>query len=141
MKDVFTLVDSFGILSLLFNNKEKYKDHPVLKRIEEMHTKPLYVVYNSAALTMSIQYQQPFPVDSIQATANRITQSEDNTFNIEVTTSECLMPNTLYETANPVIMPLYITKIPSLKEGDKLQEDDLDLVVSLAGFFLAEKPN
>lgn len=51
------------------------------------------------------------------------------------------MPNTLYETVNPVIMPLYITNIPSLKEGDKLQEDDLDLVISLAGFFLAEKPN
>lgn len=141
MKDIFTLVDSFGILSLLFSNKEKYKDHPVLKRIEEMPTKPLYVVYNGAALTKSIQYQQPFPVDSIQATANRITQSEDNTFSIEVTPSECLMPNTLYETANPVIAPLYITKIPSLKEGDKLQEDDLDLVISLAGFFLAEKPN
>ena len=141
MKDIFTLVDSFGILSLLFSNKEKYKDHPVLKRIEEMSTKPLYVVYNGEALTKSIQYQQPFPVDSIQATANRITQSEDNTFNIEVTPSECLMPNTLYETVNLVIMPLYITKIPSLKEGDKLQEDDLALVVSLAGFFLAEKPN
>lgn len=88
-----------------------------------------------------VRYGHPIPVDSIQATANRITKSEDNTFNIEVTPSECLMPNTLYETANPVIMPLYITKIPSLKEGDKLQEDDLDLVVSLAGFFLAEKPN
>jgi hypothetical protein len=85
--------------------------------------------------------QQPFPVDSIQAVANRITQSENNTFIIEVTPSEGLMPNTLYETVNPVIMPLYITNIPSLKEGDKLQEDDLDLVISLAGFFLAEKPN
>lgn len=141
MKDVFTLVDSFGILFLLFSNKEKYKDHSVLKRIEEMSTKPLYVVYNGAALTKSIQYQQPFPVDSIQAVANRITQSENNTFIIEVTPSEGLMPNTLYETVNPVIMPLYITNIPSLKEGDKLQEDDLDLVISLAGFFLAEKPN
>ena len=47
MKDIFTLVDSFGILSLLFSNKEKYKDHPVLKQIEELSTKPLYVVYNS----------------------------------------------------------------------------------------------
>ena len=27
MKDIFTLVDSFGILSLLFSNKEKYKGH------------------------------------------------------------------------------------------------------------------
>lgn len=141
MKDIFTLVDSFGILSLLFSNKEKHKDHPVLKQIEELSTKPLYVVYNGAALTKCIQYNQPFPVDSIQATASKITQSEDNTFDIVVTPSEFLMPNTLYETLNPVIMPLYITKIPSLKEGVKLQEDDLDLVVSLAGFFLAEKPN
>nr|DAR92302.1 MAG TPA: hypothetical protein [Caudoviricetes sp.] len=139
MKDIFTLVDSFGILSLLFSNKEKHKDHPVLKRIEEIPTKPLYVVYNSEALIKSIRYQQPFPVDSIQATANRVIQSEDNTFNIEVTPSECLMPNTLYETENPVIMPLYLTKGPSLEEGVKLQEDDLDLVVSLAGFFLSKE--
>lgn len=141
MKDNFKLRDSFGILSLLFSNKEKYKDHPVLKQIEELSTKPLYVVYNSEALMKCVRYGHPIPVDSIQAVANSITQSEDNTFVIEVTLSECLMPNTLYETANPVIAPLYITKIPSLKEGDKLQEDDLDLVVSLAGFFLAEKPN
>lgn len=141
MKDTFQLRDSFGILSLLFSNKEKYKDHPVLKQIEELSTKPLYVVYNSEALMKCVRYGHPIPVDSIQAVANNITQSEDNTFVIEVTPSECLMPNTLYETANPVIAPLYITKIPSLKEGDKLQEDDLDLVVSLAGFFLVEKPN
>ena len=31
MKDNFKLKDSFGILSLLINDKEKYKDHPVLK--------------------------------------------------------------------------------------------------------------
>jgi len=141
MKDIFTLVDSFGILSLLFSNKEKYKDHPVLKRIEEMPTKPLYVVYNGTALTKCVRYGHPIPVDSIEAIANGITQSEDSTFSIEVTPLECLMPNTLYETPNPVIMPLYITNIPSLKEGDKLQKDDLDLVISLAGFFLAEKPN
>lgn len=141
MKNIFKLKDSFGVLSLLFSDKEKYKDHPVLKQIEELSTKPLYVVYNSEALMKCVRYGHPIPVDSIQATASRITQSEDNTFSIEVTPSECLMPNTLYETANPVIAPLYITKIPSLKEGDKLQEDDLDLVISLAGFFLAEKPN
>ena len=141
MKNTFQLKDSFGILSLLFSNKEKYKDHPVLKQIEELSTKPLYVVFNSVALTKCVRYGHPIPVDSIQAVANSITQSEDNTFQIEVTPSECLMPNTLYETAYPVIMPLYITNIPSLKEGDKLQEDDLDLVVSLAGFFLSEKPN
>lgn len=141
MKDTFQLKDSFGVLSLLFSNKEKYKDHPVLKQIEELPSKPLYVVYNGEALMKCVRYGHPIPVDSIQAIANGITQSEDNTFVIEVAPSECLMPNTLYETANPVIAPLYITKIPSLKEGDKLQEDDLDLVVSLAGFFLAEKPN
>lgn len=141
MKNTFQLRDSFGILSLLFSNKEKYKDHPVLKQIEELSVKPLYVVFNSVALMKCVRYGHPIPVDSIQAVANSITQSEDNTFVIEVTPSECLMPNTLYETANPVIMPLYITNIPSLKEGDKLQEDDLDLVISLAGFFLAEKPN
>lgn len=141
MKDTFQLRDSFGILSLLFSNKEKYKDHPVLKQIEELPTKPLYVVYNSEALMKCVRYGHPIPVDSIQAMASSITQSEDNTFQIEVTPSECLMPNTLYETENPVIMPLYITNIPSLKEGDRLQEDDLDLVVSLTGFFLAEKPN
>ena len=139
MKDTFQLRDSFGILSLLFSNKEKYKDHPVLKQIEELSTKPLYVVYNGAALTKSIQYQQPFPVDSIQATANSITQSEDNTFDIVVTPSEGLMPNTLYETVNPVIMPLYLTKGPSLEPGTIVQEDDLDLVVSLAGFFLSKE--
>ena len=141
MKNTFQLRDSFGILSLLFSNKEKYKGHPVLKQIEELSTKPLYVVFNGEALTKCVRYGHPIPVDSIQAVANSITQSEDNTFQIEVIPSECLMPNTLYETANPVIMPLYITNIPSLKEGDKLQEDDLDLVISLAGFFLAEKPN
>lgn len=141
MKDTFQLKDSFGVLSLLFSNKEKYKDHPVLKQIGELPSKPLYVVYNGEALMKCVRYGRPIPVDSIEAIANGITQSEDNTFVIEVTPSECLMPNTLYETANPVIAPLYITKIPSLKEGDKLQEDDLDLVVSLAGFFLAEKPN
>lgn len=141
MKDTFQLKDSFGVLSLLFSNKEKYKDHPVLKQIEELPSKPLYVVYNGEALMKCVRYGHPIPVDSIEAIANGITQSEDNTFVIEVTPSECLMPNTLYETANTVIAPLYITKIPSLKEGDKLQEDDLDLVVSLVGFFLAEKPN
>lgn len=141
MKDTFQLRDSFGVLSLLFSNKEKYKDHPVLKQIGELPSKPLYVVYNGEVLMKCVRYGHPIPVDSIEAIANGITQSEDNTFVIEVTPSECLMPNTLYETANPVIAPLYITKIPSLKEGDKLQEDDLDLVVSLAGFFLAEKPN
>lgn len=31
MIDTFELKDSFGVLSLLFNDKEKYKDHPVLK--------------------------------------------------------------------------------------------------------------
>ena len=139
MKDTFKLKDSFGVLSLLFNDKEKYKDHPVLKQIEELSTKPLYVVYNGEALMKSIRYGQPIPVDSIQAIANSITQSEDNTFQIEVTSSECLMPNTLYETENPVIMPLYLTKGPSLEEGVKLQEDDLDLVVSLAGFFLSKE--
>ena len=141
MKNTFQLRDSFGILSLLFSNKEKYKDHPVLKQIEELSTKPLYVVFNTEALMKSTRYGQPIPVDSIQATASNITQSEDNTFDIVVTPSEGLMPNTLYETINPVIMPLYLTKGPSLEEGVKLQEDDLDLVVSLAGFFLAEKPN
>lgn len=139
MKDTFQLRDSFGILSLLFSNKEKYKDHPVLKQIEELSTKPLYVVYNGEALMKSIRYGQPIPVDSIQAIANNITQSEDNTFDIGVTPSECLMPNTLYETINPVIMPLYLTKGPSLEEGVRLQEDDLDLVVSLAGFFLSKE--
>ena len=141
MKDTFQLRDSFGILSLLFSNKEKYKDHPVLKQIEELSTKPLYVVYNGEALTKCVRYGHPIPVDSIQAVTNSITQSEDNSFVIEVTPSEGLMPNTLYETINPVIMPLYLTKGPSLEEGVKLQEDDLDLVISLAGFFLAEKPN
>ena len=51
------------------------------------------------------------------------------------------MPNTLYETANPVIMPLYLTKGFSFEPSTIAQEDDLDLVISLAGFFLAEKPN
>lgn len=141
MKDSFQLRDSFGILSLLFSNKEKYKDHLVLKQIEELSTNPLYVVYNSEALMKCVRYGHPIPVDSIQAVANRITQSEDNTFIIEVTPSECLMPNTLYETANPIIMPLYITKGFSFEPGTIAQENDLDLVVSLAGFFLAEKPN
>ena len=99
------------------------------------------MVYNSEALMKCVRYGHPIPVDSIQAVANSITQSEDNSFVIETVLSECLMPNTLYETANPVIIPLYLTNIPSLKEGDKLQEDDLDLVISLAGFFLVEKPN
>lgn len=139
MKDNFQLRDSFGILSLLFSNKEKYKDHPVLKQIEELSTKPLYVVYNSEALMNCVRYGHPIPVDSIQAIANSITQSEDNTFQIEVTPSECLMPNTLYETENPVIMPLYLTKGFSLEEGVKLQEDDSDLVVSLVGFFLSKE--
>lgn len=139
MKNTFKLKDSFGILSLLFNDKEKYKDHPVLKQIEELSTKPLYVVYNSEALMKCVRYGHPIPVDSIQAVANSITQSEYNTFQIEVTPSECLMPNTLYETINPVIMPLYLTKGPSLEEGVKLQEDGLDLVVSLAGFFLSKE--
>ena len=139
MKDNFQLKDSFGILSLLFSNKEKYKDHPVLKQIEELSTKPLYVVYNSEALMKCVRYGHPIPVDSIQAIANSITQSEDNTFQIEVTPSECLMPNTLYETENPVIMPLYLTKMPNLESGTVIQEDDLDLVVSLAGFFLSKE--
>lgn len=139
MKNTFKLKDSFGILSLLFSNKEKYKDHPVLKQIEELSTKPLYVVYNSEALMKCVRYGHPIPVDSIQAVANSITQSEDNTFQIGVTPSECLMPNTLYETENPVIVPLYLTKGSSLEEGIKLQEDDLDLVVSLAGFFLSKE--
>ena len=139
MKDNFQLRDSFGILSLLFSNKEKYKDHPVLKQIEELSTKPLYVVYNNEALMKCVRYGHPIPVDSIQAVANSITQSEDNTFQIEVTPSECLMPNTLYETENPVIMPLYLTKMPNLEPGTVIQEDDLDLVVSLAGFFLSEE--
>ncbi len=139
MKDDFQLKDSFGILSLLFSNKEKYKDHPVLKQIEELSTKPLYVVYNSEALMKCVRYGHPIPVDSIQAVANSITQSEDNTFQIEVTPSECLMPNTLYETENPVIMPLYLTKMPNLESGTVIQEDDLDLVVSLAGFFLSKE--
>lgn len=139
MKDNFQLKDSFGILSLLFSNKEKYKDHPVLKQIEELSTKPLYVVYNSEALMKCVRYGYPIPVDSIQAVANSITQSEDNTFQIEVTPSECLMPNTLYETENPVIMPLYLTKMPNLEPGTVIQEDDLDLVVSLAGFFLSKE--
>lgn len=137
MKNTFELKDSFGILSLLFSNKEKYKDHPVLKQIEELSTKPLYVVYNSEALMKCVRYGHPIPIDSIQAIANRITQSEDNTFQIEVTPSECLMPNTLYETENPVIMPLYLTKMPNSEPGTVIQEDDLDLVVSLAGFFLS----
>lgn len=141
MKDTFQLRDSFGILSLLFSNKEKYKDHPVLKQIEELPSKPLYVVYNSTALMKCVRYGHPIPVDSIQAMANSITQSEDNTFVIEVTPSECLMPNTLYEAANPVIIPLYLTKGFSFEPGTIAQEDDLDLVISLAGFFLAEKPN
>lgn len=139
MKDIFTLVDSFGILSLLFGDKEKYKDHPVLKQIEELPTKPLYVVYNGEALMKCVRYGQPIPVDSIQAIANSITQSEDNTFQIEVAPSEYLMPNTLYETENPVIMPLYLTKMPNLEPGTVIQEDDLDLVVSLAGFFLSKE--
>lgn len=139
MKDNFQLKDSFGILSLLFSNKEKYKEHPVLKQIEELSTKPLYVVYNSEALMKCVRYGHPIPVDSIQAVANNITQSEDNTFQIEVTPSECLMPNTLYETENPVIMPLYLTKMPNLEPGTVIQEDDLDLVVSLAGFFLSKE--
>lgn len=139
MKDTFQLKDSFGILSLLFGNKEKYKDHPVLKQIEELSTKPLYVVYNGEALMKCVRYGHPIPVDSIQAVANRITQSEDNTFQIEVTPSEYLMPNTLYETENPVIMPLYLTKGPSLEPGTIVQEGDLDLVVSLAGFFLSKE--
>jgi hypothetical protein len=139
MKDNFKLKDSFGILSLLINDKEKYKDHPVLKQIEELSTKPLYVVYNSEALMKCVRYGHPIPVDSIQAIANNIIQSEDNTFQIEVTPSECLMPNTLYETENPVIMPLYITKGPSLEPGTVIQEDDLDLVVSLSGFFLSKE--
>lgn len=139
MKDNFKLKDSFGILSLLINDKEKYKDHPVLKQIEELSTKPLYVVYNSEALMKCVRYGHPIHVDSIQAIANNIIQSEDNTFQIEVTPSECLMPNTLYETENPVIMPLYITKGPSLEPGTVIQEDDLDLVVSLSGFFLSKE--
>nr|DAS66389.1 MAG TPA: hypothetical protein [Bacteriophage sp.] len=139
MKDNFKLKDSFGILSLLFSNKEKYKDHSVLKQIEELSTKPLYVVYNSEALMKCVRYGHPIPVDSIQAIANSITQSEDNTFQIEVTPSECLMPNTLYETKNPIIMPLYLTKMPNLESGTVIQEDDLDLVVSLAGFFLSKE--
>ena len=139
MKDDFQLKDSFGILSLLFSNKEKYKDHPVLKQIEELSTKPLYVVYNSEALMKCVRYGHPIPVDSIQAVANSITQSEDNTFQIEVTSSECLMPNTLYETENPIIMPLYLTKMPNLESGTVIQEDDLDLVVSLVGFFLSKE--
>ena len=49
------------------------------------------------------------------------------------------MPNTLYETENPVIMPLYITKGPSLEPGTVIQEDDLDLVVSLSGLFLSKE--
>ena len=72
MKDIFPLVDSFGILSLLSSNKEKYKDHPVLKQIEELSTKPLYVVFNGEALVKCIQYKQPIPVDSIEAIANGI---------------------------------------------------------------------
>lgn len=139
MKDNFKLKDSFGILSLLINDKEKYKDHPVLKQIEQLPTKPLYVVYNSEDLMRCVRYGHPIPVDSIQAVANNITQSEGNTFQIEVTPSEGLMPNTLYETANPVIMPLYITKGPSLEPGTVIQEDDLDLAVSLAGFFLSKE--
>ena len=139
MKDNFQLKDSFGIFSLLFSNKEKYKDHPVLKQIEELSTKPLYVVYNSEALMKCVRYGRPIPVDSIQAVANNVTQSEDNTFQIEVTPSECLMPNTLYETENPVIMPLYLTKMPNLEPGTVIQEDDLDLVVSLASFFLSKE--
>lgn len=139
MKDNFQLKDSFGILSLLFSNKEKYKDHPVLKQIEELSTEPLYVVYNSEVLMKCVRYGHPIPVDSIQAVANGITQSEDNTFQIEVTHSECLMPNTLYETENPIIMPLYLTKMPNLEPGTVIQEDDLDLVVSLAGFFLSKE--
>lgn len=139
MKDNFKLKDSFGILSLLINDKEKYKDHPVLKQIEELSTKPLYVVYNSETLMKCVRYGHPIPVDSIQAIANNIIQSEDNTFQIEVIPSECLMPNTLYETENPVIMPSYITKGPSLEPGTVIQEDDLDLVVSLSGFFLSKE--
>lgn len=136
MTDTFELKDSFGIFSLLFSDKEKYKDHPVLKQIEQLPTKPLYVVYNSEALMKCVRYGHPIPVDSIQAVVNNIIQSEGNTFQIEVTPSEGLMPNTLYETANPVIMPLYITKGPSLEPGTVIQEGDLDLVLSLAGFFL-----
>lgn len=139
MKNTFKLKDSFGILSLLFDNKEKYKDHPVLKQIEELSAKPLYVVYNGEALMKCVRYGHPIPVDSIQAVANSITQSEDNTFVIEVTPSEGLMPNTLYETENPVIMPLYLTKMPNLEPGIVIQEDDLDLIVSLAGFFLSKE--
>ena len=139
MTDTFELKDSFGILSLLFSDKEKYKDHPVLKQIEQLPTKPLYVVYNSEALMKCVRYGHPIPVDSIQAVANDITQSEGNTFQIEVTPSEGLIPNTLYETANPVIMPLYLTKGPSLKPGAVIQEGDLDLVLSLAGFFLSKE--
>lgn len=139
MKDIFTLVDSFGILSLLFNNKEKHKDHPVLKRIEELPNKPLYIFHDSEVLYKSIRDKEPTSIDDILTVVSNITQTEDNAFQIETTPSECLMPNYLYEIEDPTILPVYITKLPDLEPGTIFNEDDLDSVISLAGFFLSKE--
>ncbi len=139
MKDNFKLKDSFGILSLLFSDKEKYKDHPVLKRIEELPNKPLYIFHNSEVLYRSIRYNEPAPIDSIKAVVNNIIQTEDNVFQVETSTSECLMPNSLYEIEDPTILTVYITKLPDLEPGTIFNEDDLNSVMSLVGFFLSEE--
>jgi len=139
MKNTFKLKDTFGVLSLLFSDKEKYKDHPVLKRIEELPNKPLYIFHDSETLYKSFHDKEPAPIDSIKAIVNNITQAEDNTFQIETTPSECLMPNCLYEIEDPTILPVYLTKMPNLEPGTIVQEGDLDLIVSLAGFFLSKE--
>lgn len=139
MKDTFQLIDSFGVLSLLFSNKEKYKDHPVLKRIEELPNKPLYIFHDCETLYRSIRYKESAPIDSIKSIVSNIIQTEDNAFQVETYTSECLMPNCLYEIEDPTILPVYITKMPNFEPGTIAQESDLDSVVSLAGFFLSEE--
>ena len=139
MKDNFKLKDSFGVLSLLFNDKEKYKDHPVLKRIEELPNKPLYIFHDSEVLYKSIRDKEPTSIDDILTVVSNITQTEDNAFQIETTPSECLMPNCLYKIEDPTILPVYITKLPNLEPGIIFNKDDLDSVMSLVGFFLSKE--
>lgn len=135
----FELKDSFGVLSLLFSDKEKYKDHPVLKRIEELPNKPLYIFHNSETLYKSYHDKEPISIDDILTVVSNITQTVDNTFQIETNPSECLMPNCLYEIEDPTILPVYITKLPDLEPGTIFSENDLDTVMSLVGFFLSKE--
>ena len=136
MIDTFELKDSFGVLSLLFNDKEKYKDHPVLKQLGELKTHPLYICHPAYVNTVYRTYEEPIPPDRILGIVDNINLKADQTFDIDVIYAEYLTPNALQETDKEfIIYPVYMTN-KLLEEGTLLT--DPSCIQKLTCFFAKE---